>query len=350
MFLPVKNSRRPNGAPVASQIDPADWAVLAACWHPVAFAAEIGMEPLAVRLLDLPLVLWRGDDGITVAQDRCPHRGARVSMGALRDGNLVCPLHGFRYGPDGACRKVPALASTASISKRLCLTTYRSSVRYGLVWVCLGDEARLPLPELPEIEREGATVAEVPPGTWAAAAPRHVENFNDLCHIPFVHGQTFGGDEDVTVEPYDVVVTDETLSFAVDYFEQPRASEGMAIDPAQRRHRRYRYRLSLPFATALTVEDVVSGSVFHIFDVASPVSAFESRIFQVLVDPTGSRPPADMIDFQLRINAEDAPLIETQRPQSLPLDVTEDVHIPADRLSIEYRRALARLGLGRGTA
>ena len=48
----------------------------------------------------------------------------------------------------------------------------------------------------------------------------------------------------------------------------------------------------------------------------------------------------------LQINDEDKPMVEGQRPEDLPLDLTEEIHIPADRMSVEYRRALAKLGLG----
>ena len=46
------------------------------------------------------------------------------------------------------------------------------------------------------------------------------------------------------------------------------------------------------------------------------------------------------------INDEDKPMVEGQHPEDLPLDLTEEIHIPADRMSVEYRRALAKLGLG----
>lgn len=346
MFLPTRNGAVAADRPADSLIAPADWDILAALWHPVAFEADVGSEPLPVTLLDVPLVVWRGPAGVAAARDLCPHRGARLSMGEVRDGLLVCPLHGFHYGEDGRCRKVPALPAAASIPKRLCLKSCAVVSRYGLVWVCLAGEARLPLPEWPEVALPGAAVVSPPAGVWRAAAPRHVENFNDLCHIPFVHRRSFGGDEDVAVEPRDIEVTEGVLRFKADYFEQPRASEAPAADPASRRHRRYSYRLTLPFASALTIEDAESGGTFHVFDVASPVSAHVSRIFQILVDPSATRTPAAMIDFQQRINAEDAPLVEAQHPLDLPLDVMADVHIPADRMSIEYRRALARLGLG----
>jgi phenylpropionate dioxygenase-like ring-hydroxylating dioxygenase large terminal subunit len=43
-------------------------------WHPVADAASVGGQPLAVRLLGEDLVLWRDSTGAVQAwPDRCPH-------------------------------------------------------------------------------------------------------------------------------------------------------------------------------------------------------------------------------------------------------------------------------------
>jgi phenylpropionate dioxygenase-like ring-hydroxylating dioxygenase large terminal subunit len=52
-------------------------------------------------------------------------------------------------------------------------------------------------------------------------------------------------------------------------------------------------------------------------------------------------------DFNHRVFAEDQEIVEAQCPEDLPIDLTEEVHIRADRTSIEYRKALGRLGLGR---
>jgi vanillate O-demethylase monooxygenase subunit len=38
-------------------------------------------------------------------------------------------------------------------------------------------------------------------------------------------------------------------------------------------------------------------------------------------------------------------MVEAQKPENLPLDPSLEVHIPADRSSIAYRRALRGLGL-----
>ena len=43
---------------------------------------------------------------------------------------------------------------------------------------------------------------------------------------------------------------------------------------------------------------------------------------------------------------EDSPFVESQCPQDLPLDLHDEVHIPADLLSVRYRQKLKALGLG----
>lgn len=87
---------------------PEDRRVLASHWHPVARACDIADQPVAVRLLDLDLVVYRTPGGVHVARDLCPHRGVPLRMGCVEGDELVCAYHGLRYGPDGRCRRIPA--------------------------------------------------------------------------------------------------------------------------------------------------------------------------------------------------------------------------------------------------
>jgi hypothetical protein len=117
--------------------------------------------------------------------------------------------------------------------------------------------------------------------------------------------------------------------------------------PGDTRDVTYRYELTFPFATLLKVEPKGSSYVLYFADVASPVSAHETRIFQLFTDTTGDPDVEFWQRDQRTINGEDLPLVEGQFPVELPLDVRDEMHIPADRMSIEYRRALAgKFGLG----
>jgi nitrite reductase/ring-hydroxylating ferredoxin subunit len=45
------------------------------------------------------LAVFRDDDGdgVTVLDDACPHAGASLSGGAIADGCVICPRHGWMF-------------------------------------------------------------------------------------------------------------------------------------------------------------------------------------------------------------------------------------------------------------
>jgi phenylpropionate dioxygenase-like ring-hydroxylating dioxygenase large terminal subunit len=59
---------------------------------------------------------------------------------------------------------------------------------------------------------------------------------------------------------------------------------------------------------------------------------------------------ADLVAWQDQIFAQDRPILESQRPELLPLDLAAELNVRADRTAVLYRRWLRRLGLSFGTA
>ncbi|WP_310633615.1 Rieske (2Fe-2S) protein [Paraburkholderia sp.] len=105
------------------------------------------------------LVVWRADDGrVNVWEDRCPHRGVRLSLGHHRGDTLQCQYHGWRFASgEGACRAVPAHPQASA--PPIHVTTWPAIERYGFVWTC------------PSVEgAEGASTAAFPPIDALAAA------------------------------------------------------------------------------------------------------------------------------------------------------------------------------------
>ena len=349
MFLATDHSKHTDPAlPRGCTFQPAEWHILAAFWHPIAYSHEVTDKPVSARLLDVDLVLYRTSSGITVAKDLCMHRGTKISLGRLSDDRLVCPMHGLQYDHEGVCRKIPSIADpNAKIPDKLRLQTYQSVERYGVIWTCLKDEAVWPLPEWPALEHSGWKIMHVPRDTWHAAASRHVENFNDLAHFPWVHGGTFGDEIDATVPPYEVEATDFGLRFVYPYLEGGNRFPDPEGAGLENREVVYTYELTYPFSTLIEVDVLNSGFTHYFHDTVSPASATETRIFQILTDTTGDPETARWLADALHINGEDKPLVEGQHPEELPLDLREEVHIPADRMSLAYRKAMAtRFGLG----
>ena len=163
-------------------------------WHPVASAQDVVPGPLAACLLGQDLALWRDDAGqVQAFADRCPHRGARLSMGRVQGGQLECAYHGWRFAPSGQCVVVPALPSFVPPSSH-CATRFEAFEAYGLVWVRLkGGDVALPLFEA----EQDADLRKLNCGPYdvATSAGRIVENFLDLAHFGFVHEGLLGSRE-----------------------------------------------------------------------------------------------------------------------------------------------------------
>lgn len=162
-------------------------------WYVAALSEELGDAPLGRVLLDQPMVLFRAPDGTAVALvDKCAHRGAPLSHGVLAHGGVQCPYHGFVFGPDGTCRRIPGLDQVPRGAR---VAAWPVAERDGLVWVWPGAAA--PLGLIPDLS------VNVAPG-WAsvgavmdcAAEYRlMIDNLLDLSHVAFVHGATIGSDD-----------------------------------------------------------------------------------------------------------------------------------------------------------
>jgi vanillate O-demethylase monooxygenase subunit len=107
------------------------------------------------------------------------------------------------------------------------------------------------------------------------------------------------------------------------------------------------FDVTYPFIARLTVHFPGDGRLV-ILNAASPISARKTRVFVPIArnfDHDKSLQP--VYDFNHQVFDEDKQIVERQYPEDLPIDLLEEVHIRADRTSIEYRKALGALGLGR---
>src|SRR5262245_31089987 len=97
-----------------------DLSPLARDWFVVPPSAEVPANAaLARSLLGTPVVLYRGAGGAVVAlEDRCLHRGVALSLGRVRNGEIACPYHGWRYDSGGACVAMPCALPGEPLPKK----------------------------------------------------------------------------------------------------------------------------------------------------------------------------------------------------------------------------------------
>ena len=176
-------------------------------WHPVALVGNVAQAPVAVRLLEQPVVVWRDAAGAVQAfADQCPHRGARLSLGRVTpQGQLECPYHGWQFAAGGRCTHVPALPAFVPPPGH-CARTFEAREAYGLIWVRMEQGSAA----LPAFVAEGdARLRKLNCGPYdvAASAPRIIENFLDMSHFGFVHEGWLGSRDVPAIDDYRVEAT-----------------------------------------------------------------------------------------------------------------------------------------------
>ncbi|MEO8668956.1 MAG: Rieske 2Fe-2S domain-containing protein [Bauldia sp.] len=128
-------------------------------WYPVALAGgvEAGTSN-GMHLRGEEIVVWRDAAGAAhIWDDRCPHRGMRLSFGFVRGDRIACLYHGWQYGADGSCLAIPAhpgLQPPVTI-----VAERRDRVEaLGMIWAgSAGEPGRPPVPE----ETVGQTVTPI---------------------------------------------------------------------------------------------------------------------------------------------------------------------------------------------
>ena len=61
-------------------------------------------------------------------------------------------------------------------------------------------------------------------------------------------------------------------------------------------------------------------------------------------------PDEELREFQDKVAAQDIRIVNSQRPELLPLDLQSELHLRSDQIAIAYRRWLKQLGLQYGTS
>ncbi len=320
-----------------------DWQILAQFWYPVLIAAEVCDDPVHVQLLDVPLVAYRAGTEIVVAEDICPHRGVPLSAGSGDGDTIACPYHGLQFGAGGRCVRIPAHPDD-KIPARMHLRPYPVIERFGLVWISLNRDADpATMPAMKHWAQPGFQDINLAAFDVKAFAGRQVEGFLDVAHFGFVHAPSFGDPDNTVVPPYNPVLTD--YGFEVDY----RSTVGNYPHNGTTNHPGFEwlrhFELFVPFTATITVNFPDDG-ILTVMNAASPVSAKQTRMFAPLTRNYDLDQPVQAVhDFNLQVFHEDRAVVEIQKPENLPLDPKLEVHIPADRSSIAYRRALRGLGL-----
>ena len=118
-------------------------------WLIAATSEELPENKLVpIRLLEQNIVLWRSNGVVHALNDRCSHRGTRLSLGCIdKENRLQCPYHGWRYNKEGQCQLMPAHPDQKP-PKKANVQTYQVKEKYGWIWISLGEPS-IDVPAIP---------------------------------------------------------------------------------------------------------------------------------------------------------------------------------------------------------
>jgi vanillate O-demethylase monooxygenase subunit len=316
------------------------------CWHPVARSAEVGAQPHRTVVCGEPWVLWRPAEGIHAFADRCPHRLAPLSLGECEEGFIRCAYHGWRFGPDGRCREIPALGPSAALPGRARLApAHAVAERHGMVFLApeepLGELGTVPEAADPAFMAGDLAVIEA-----RASAGLLADNFLDMAHFPYVHAGTFGGEEPEVPE-YSVARDGWSFQVVNEHTFANREDPGVAagLRPLIQR-RRVTYRVHAPFHLVLRLDFLDAGGSNVIGFFLQPETDDRCRIYSTLWRDDLDHDPERMaraVAFEEAVVREDLVVQERFDLRGLPLDPHQELHTRADRSTLELRRMLADL-------
>jgi len=316
-------------------------------WFPVAWTSSLPENKLQpMRMLGHDLVLWRSNGSVHAWKDLCIHRGAKLSLGKISQTEkgvcVVCPYHGWEYNPAGECVRIPAHPEQPPPS-RARAETFAVREKYGLVWVCLGKPAG-DIPAFPEADTPGFRLVNVGPYEFHAQGPRVMENVLDMAHLPIAHAGLLGDPARAEIGEYTVTTTAEGIVAHDIPVWQP--------DPEGTGHpATVHYSFWVEHPLTMRTSKTHPSKHYALLAAVTPVDAERSLLWFVLaMNYAHDVPEAELRHFQDVVAAQDIPIVNSQRPELLPLDLQSELHLRSDLLAIAYRRWLKQLGMQYGTS
>src|SRR5690348_8200450 len=187
------------------------------CWYMAGWDHEVmDGKLLERRILDQPVVFYRGESGQIVALDnRCCHRGAKLSQGRIEGDCVRCMYHGLKFDPTGKCVQIPG---QDRIPPQLGVKSYPLVEKQHCMWIWMGDPALadpdkiLDIPYLDDAKWKGIPAYLHYTSNYLLI----VDNLSDFAHLAFVHTNTLGGTEEYAYVTKPVVVEKQERGFRVE--------------------------------------------------------------------------------------------------------------------------------------
>ena len=328
-------------------------------WYVASWADDLTQQPIARRICNEPLVLYRTAEGKAAALlDRCCHRAAPLSLGKVTEQGLECGYHGLVFNAAGACVHIPG---QPQIPSKAVVRSYPVVEKDSLIWIWMGETDTAD-PSLIVDYPYHADTENWPFGHETMPVKSNymlvVDNLMDLTHVAFVHESTIGGDAKAHAEAKTVIErTPRGLKFTRWILDRPAPPTiAQAVSFAGNTDRWQEFEWIAPSVIKHYAGSIDAGSSdqgrreggfqVRLFHAATPETETTCIYFWSVANGFGQEDPrtTEIIMRGARGTiSEDKLMIERQ--QALMTDLGEDglVDVRADAARINMRRTIDQM-------
>ncbi|CAN5279381.1 Rieske 2Fe-2S domain-containing protein [soil metagenome] len=162
-------------------------------WHCLGLAENFrDGQPHGIEAFGTKLVVYADSTGaLHVLDGYCRHMGGDLSMGSIKDDNLACPFHDWRWdGATGRCASVPYAKRTPRLAKTRKWQTHEVN---GQLLIWHDPEGSVPPDELAPPQIEGYDDGVWSPWQWSSIliegshCREIVDNNVDMAHFFYIH-------------------------------------------------------------------------------------------------------------------------------------------------------------------
>ena len=162
-------------------------------WYIAAWSNELDEGPIARKIMGEDLVIFRGGDGKAAAlEDRCCHRGVKLSLGQPVEKGIMCGYHGLVFDGSGACVDNPGEKLNPAYRVR----SFPVVERQKFVWIWTGDAEQADeslIIDFPYHDMTDEYNFHFARYDISANYMFMMDNLMDLTHLGYVHTSTIGG-------------------------------------------------------------------------------------------------------------------------------------------------------------
>ena len=151
-----------------------------------------------LECLGRAVVVWRSEDGddVHAMQAFCPHLGANLRHGRVREDRIECPFHNWQFTGDGRAARVPY---SDSVPSRVAAESFPVQDVNGQIFLYhrtagsrqrAGDDVPYPVPRIREVD-DGSFVyrGHHDAGRVRMHIVEFLENTADFAHFKYIHSQ-----------------------------------------------------------------------------------------------------------------------------------------------------------------